>query len=116
MAKRSFKPLALVATFTLVARVAFAAEVLCIQQWGDQGVPPISAEVASKAWPSGFRPSANSCKVALIRGAIERGDYQRYKAFYSHQHRALEILYLVSQGGNAEEAMKIGHLRIITGF
>jgi hypothetical protein len=90
------------------ARGAYAGEVLCIQQWGD--VPPISAEVAIKAWPSGFRPSAMSCKVALLRGLIERGDYEQYKAFYSHHHRALEALFLVSEEGNAEEALKIGRL------
>jgi hypothetical protein len=109
-AKRLLELLAVVGWIAFGARGALAGEILCIQQWGDRGVPPISTEVASKAWPSGFRPSATSCKVALLRGLIARGDYEQYKAFYSHYHRALEVLLLVSEGGNAEEALKIGRL------
>jgi hypothetical protein len=46
----------------------------------------------------------------LLRGTIEKGDYERYRSFYRHHHRALQNLYLLSPGGDAEEAIKIGRL------
>lgn len=99
--------LALALMLAITPSASSAAEITCVQQYGS---PPISEDVAGKIWPSGFRPSASTCMVALLQGTIEKGDYERYRVFYRQQHRGLQSLYLASPGGDAEEAMKIGRL------
>jgi hypothetical protein len=48
--------------------------------------------------------------VGLIAGSIEKGDYARFKAFLSEHYRDMSEIHLVSRGGDAEEAIKIGRL------
>lgn len=104
---KTFKLLALVIALALLPHSAHAAEIVCLQRHGD----PPDEDVARKLWPSGFRPTMNSsCNIALMHGTIEKGDYERYRSFYRQHHRALQNVCLVSPGGDAEEATKIGRL------
>src|SRR5262245_58347390 len=99
--------LAFALMLAITPNASSAAEIVCIQQFDGE---PLAEDVASKLWPSGFRLSANACTTALLRGTIEKGDYERYRSFYRLHHRALQDLYLLSPGGDAEEAIKIGRL------
>src|SRR5262249_8120296 len=67
-------------------------------------------DIAQKLWPSGFRPAAGMCKRGFIRGQIQKGDYEKVRALYGTSFRTMTILYLLSPGGDAEEAMRIGRL------
>jgi hypothetical protein len=89
----------------LSSNLAGAAQITCIWHYGDGGK---GAE--SEVWPPGFRPKPEACRKARIMGNIENGDYQRYLAFYRLHHPVLTNLQIVSPGGDAEEAMKIGRL------
>jgi hypothetical protein len=45
-----------------------------------------------------------------LAGTIEKGDYARFKQLLSENHRYMWAIHLVSSGGDAEEAIKIGRL------
>jgi hypothetical protein len=103
-------------TVTLVVVVheptpAGAAEITCFDTWRGAAAHVSSIEgFMKRRWPSGARPSANSCSHALIKGTIEKGDYDRFRVFYKERYRFMSTVYLVSPGGDAYEAMKIGRL------
>lgn len=61
-------------------------------------------------WPSGVRPTDKTCSEGFIFGAIEKGDFEKVAKFYRANHPFLYSFKIVSQGGNAAEAMKIGRL------
>jgi len=69
-----------------------------------------SEEEARKAWPSGFRPTVGLCLQGFLHGTIVKGDYEKVAALYRANHRVLYNFALLSPGGDAEEAMKIGRL------
>lgn len=52
-------------------RSAQAAEIECIHKLN--GSYP--EDVASKWWPSGFRPTADMCSRGFLHGIIVKGDY-----------------------------------------
>jgi len=85
-----------------------AAEVSCDLFYGT--MPPTPVDVAQKIWPSGRRPSQNTCKVGFIRGKIVKGDYKKIAAFYRAHHPFLSAFRLQSAGGNVGEAIKIGKM------
>lgn len=87
-------------TFSFNAPAA-SAEVECI--WAVE-------KQASKARPSGFRPQVGMCYEAYLHGTIEKGDYEKVVAFYRPSHKILGRFRLNSNGGDNEEAMKIGKL------
>jgi hypothetical protein len=90
---------------------ASAAEILCFERWGEvSNKTTDDNEIARQSWPSGFRPSADSCRTGLLKGSIDKGDFYRIKAFYREHYRTLSTLRLWSAGGNALEAIKIGRL------
>lgn len=108
--------------------VASAGQVVCLEKWrtvvptaladiNDDPAAHVSGhhvlvipERIAKWWPSGYRPKLSSCYVALFAGAIEKGDYERFKDFLKHHYRALWSIHLVSRGGDVDEALKIGRL------
>src|SRR5262245_63391940 len=75
------------------SKIVRAAEILCAHEYGQENVRPIisglAVERARRWWPSGFRPSPDSCLEAMIRGTIESGDYDRFKVFFRQHYRAL---------------------------
>ena len=81
------------------ARYGRAAEFECV---GGHEPPP--------SLPSEPDTSYGQCSSMFIKGPIERGDYQRFVAFYAPHYRIVETLFLHSPGGDAEEAMKLGRL------
>ena len=50
------------------------------------------------------------CQRGRIHGVVEKGDYEKVRAFYRANHPILDIFSLVSPGGDVEEALKIGQL------
>jgi len=99
--------LALPLSLVLEAAGVGAAEITCLRRYGDN---PGGAKAIKAAWPSGFRPSDNTCSWALIRGPIETGDHERFLAFYRQHHPGLASLDLLSPGGKVDEAIKMGRV------
>jgi hypothetical protein len=83
-----------------------AAEIGCGQPLNE----PIPDELARQLWPLGFRPIAGMCQSAYLLGKIEKGDYDKFRIFYRKNHPVLNVLKLLSPGGNTDEAMMIGRL------
>jgi hypothetical protein len=50
------------------------------------------------------------CRAALLLGEIVKGDYDKVAAIYAQNHPYLESFSLLSNGGDVEEAIKIGRL------
>jgi hypothetical protein len=55
-------------------------------------------------------PNSKSCREALFRGEIVKGDYKKVVSLYAINHPHLYRFALQSAGGDLEEAMKIGRL------
>jgi len=89
---------------------ARAAEVRC--EPGKYGHYTLTQESEPyiRRWPSGVRPTEQSCVNGLIFGQIEQGDYEKVRAFYRQNHPFLGAFTLASPGGNVLEALKIGRL------
>jgi hypothetical protein len=83
-----------------------AAEISCVNAWSDGYDPKIMAEW----YPSGRRPSSDTCKTALIKGQLDVGDSVKLAQFLRKHHPFLEDVLLWSSGGLIDEGMKIGHL------
>jgi hypothetical protein len=92
---------------TTLSISAQGAEVSCHLSYVQK---PISEELAQRAWPSGSRPTADTCRYGLIRGELSKGDYDQVVNFYRQNHPFLEEVLLASPGGDADEAMQIGKL------
>jgi hypothetical protein len=88
---------------------AAAAIVRCAAD-GNYGLIHQSDEWFAQRWPSGVRPSPETCAIGFIFGHIDRGDYQRVLEFYRANHPFLSSFKVVSPGGNVSEAIKIGRL------
>ena len=50
------------------------------------------------------------CVHGFVHGTIVKGDYEKVASLYRNNHRTLTDFYLLSPGGDAKEAMKIGRL------
>jgi hypothetical protein len=83
-----------------------SADLSCLVQFG----APSTEDLMASWWPSGFRPSSSACNVALLRGPIEEGDFDKIRTFLGTNQRTLWQVYLVSPGGNVGEALQIGAL------
>jgi hypothetical protein len=84
-----------------------AAELSCVRRYGNN---PGGAEATKEVWPSGFRPSNETCSHALLRGRIERGDYDRFVAFYRQHHRGLLDLPFNHLGAMSTRLSRSGEL------
>jgi len=89
-------------------RGAHAAEVECVRKY--EISKPWPEDIAKAFWPSGFRPTAGMCEEGFLHGTIVKGDYEKVATLYRDNHRLLTAFHLLSPGGDAEEAMKIGRL------
>lgn len=54
--------------------------------------------------------STATCSAGLLRGSIEKGDYGKIVSLLRANHPFLNTFYLMSPGGNVDEAFKIGRL------
>ena len=54
--------------------------------------------------------STATCSTGLLRGSIEKGDYDKIVKLYRGSHPFLGQFKLISSGGNVDEAIKIGRL------
>jgi hypothetical protein len=63
-----------------------------------------------RLWPSGVRPTKETCHSGFIFGPITKGDYQKVLALYRGSHPFLGEFALASPGGDVLEAIKIGRL------
>lgn len=89
-------------------RSARAAEVKCVEMVEDPESYP--EDIAKRLWPSGFRPTVGMCNRAFLHGTIVKGDFDKVAALYRANHKILRNFSLLSPGGDAVEAMKIGRL------
>jgi hypothetical protein len=87
-----------------------AADVECFGPQDRYDGKSISDEIAEKLWPSGFRPVAGSCHAGFLNGTIVKGDYDKVRRFFAQQKNYMNVFYLVSTGGDVDEAMSIGRL------
>ena len=87
-----------------------AAEIVCTQ-WVkelDNMYPPEAyLDGILKGTPHPFPPI---CDWARLTGEIERGDYEKFRTFFTQHYLWLRNISLRSPGGNAGEALKIGSL------
>ena len=83
-----------------------SADLSCLVRFG----APSPEDLMASWWPSGFRPSSSACRVALLRGSIEAGDFEKVRTFLDPNQRTLWQVYLESPGGNVGEALQIGAL------
>ena len=87
---------------------ATAAQVACDAQVDSKGYKDESRN--ANYWPGGFRPKAGMCVYGYIVGKIERGDYDKVHDLIEQNYPFIWGFYLRSEGGDVEEAMKIGRL------
>ncbi|MFZ1110024.1 MAG: hypothetical protein WAN43_16955 [Rhodomicrobium sp.] len=67
-------------------------------------IPCLGAEVGC------FQHGKSHCLEGYIKGEIIKGDYLRVKTLLRDNHPFLSAFLLQSPGGDAEEAIRIGHL------
>ena len=91
---------------TLYGVAARAAEVECLSSYNE----PIREEIASKLWPSGFRPTIGMCKEVYIHRTISKGDYEKVREIFKKSYRTVLDFHLWSSGGDVGESIKIGTL------
>jgi hypothetical protein len=56
------------------------------------------------------RVPTNTGNVYVLRGTIEKGDFRKVRDFYRANHKELSNFYLISGGGNVDEAIQVGRL------
>ncbi len=83
-----------------------AAEIGCDDVY--KGSAHRNEENDRKLWPGGFRPVAGMCVAGFIRGTISKGDYEKVRDLYAKNHPLMYTFYLLSPGGDVDEAIKIG--------
>lgn len=89
---------------------AHAAEIRC--QSGIHGHYSLPQDDGwfMRRWPSGVRPTENTCSSGFLYGPIRQGDYEKVRAFFRQYHPFLGSFDLASPGGDVVEAIKIGRL------
>jgi hypothetical protein len=84
-----------------------AASIACLQEW-EKVVPTVPVDKDRdpagyvsgvrtslisghflKFWPLGYRPGVESCYVSILAGKIEKGDYERFRAFVGEHYKAM---------------------------
>jgi hypothetical protein len=95
------------ATIIFSERASNAADIGCVSTWG--GVADSPGTMAA-SYPSGRRPTPDTCESALIKGVITAGDSKKFAALIQRNHPFLGKVLLMSPGGSVDEAMKIGRL------
>src|ERR1700730_12313618 len=105
---------AIIMVLAFFAASACAAEIGCASIYGEKRVPEFPSDTgqpeAQRLWPSGVRPTPDTCKFAFIHGNIIKGDYEKFLVLYRKNHPFLDQVSLDSQGGDADEAIRIGRL------
>lgn len=87
-----------------------AAEVECFGPQDQFNGTSLPDEIAQKLWPLGFRPVAGMCHAGFLHGTIEKGDFAKVRDLFAKQKNYMNVFYLVSPGGDVNEAMMIGRL------
>jgi hypothetical protein len=92
----------------LSGRVSKAAEIGCTRTWESQ-VHALDYDYFDY-FPSGRRPSPDTCDEVLIKGEITIGDSKKFADFIQLQQPFVERVLLWSPGGSVSEALSIGRL------
>lgn len=87
---------------------ASAAEIGCTRTWESQ-VHALDYDYFDY-FPSGRRPSPDTCDEVLIKGEITVGDSKKFADFIQLHQPFVERVLLWSPGGSVSEAMSIGRL------
>jgi hypothetical protein len=85
-----------------------AAEVGCDDIY--EGNAHRNEEQDKKLWPGGFRPEPGMCISGYLRGNISKGDFDKVRDLLAASHPFTTFFYLLSIGGDVDEAIKIGTL------
>jgi hypothetical protein len=101
--------------FAFLMATSHAAVVSCSRSWGDSAVDGRLGYGTFRlplleVFPSGRRPTKQSCKAILIQGPIEPGDAQKFMVLLRQHHPFVDLVTIASSGGSVEEAIKIGRL------
>src|SRR6266566_2774077 len=89
---------AAIAAFAAIAATAHAAEVRCATE-GHYSFPQDDAWY-KRRWPSGVRPTKDSCDTGFIYGPVREGDYEKVLALYRRNHPFMHSFALASPGGD----------------
>jgi hypothetical protein len=87
---------------------ASAAEIGCTRTWESQ-VHALDYDYFDY-FPSGRRPSPDTCDEVLIKGEIALGDSKKFADFIQLHQPFVERVLLWSPGGSVSEALSIGRL------
>jgi len=98
----------LLLSLQILSTSARAAEVRCTS--GRQYNLKQNDEWFIRRWPSGVRPTRNTCAEGFIYGEIAKGDYDKVVDLYRENHPFIYGFSIASPGGDVAEAMKIGRL------
>lgn len=85
-----------------------AAEIGCTRTWETQ-VHNLDYDYLDY-FPSGRRPSPDTCDEVLIKGEITPGDSKKFADFIQLHQPFIERILLWSPGGSVSEALSIGRL------
>jgi hypothetical protein len=103
--------LTIMATLTILPvfdRASTAAEIGCTRTWESQ-VHAFDNDYLDY-FPSGRRPSPDTCDEVLIKGEISLGDSKKFADFIGLHQPFVERVLLWSAGGSISEALSIGRL------
>jgi hypothetical protein len=103
-----FTILMTLAILPLLDRASTAAEIGCTRTWETQ-VHALDDDY-SDYFPSGRRPSPDTCDEVLIKGEIALGDSKKFADFIQLHQPFVERVLLWSPGGSLSEALSIGRL------
>jgi hypothetical protein len=99
----------------LPADSARAADVSCLSVWGESAVKNnlgfgTNLLPFDQIFPSGRRPTEQSCREILISGPIQSGDAQKFTNLLRQNHPFVGGVTIASPGGSVEDALKMGRL------
>jgi hypothetical protein len=96
------------AILPLLGHASTAAEIGCTRTWQSQ-VHALDYDYFDY-FPSGRRPSPDTCDEVLIKGEITLGDSKKFADFIQLHQPFVERVLLWSAGGSVSEALSIGRL------
>jgi hypothetical protein len=96
------------AILPLFDHASTAAEIGCTRTWESQ-VHALDYDYLDY-FPSGRRPSRDTCDEVLIKGEITLGDSKKFADFIQLHQPFVERVLLSSPGGSVSEALNIGRL------
>src|ERR1035437_9539673 len=95
--------------FFLQGSSAHAAKISCADVWSET-TPGFDENVLTERFPSGRRPTPDSCRTIYIEGTIVSSDAAQFQQLLRQNHPFVSTVILNSPGGNVAASIEIGEL------